>query len=173
MQIVSCLDAYLAGFPRAVSHTHKHRSSEIKSDVDYVYKGDTYPSWAFILLTVRMLMRPEDFFPPKTTTFNIQLSNLFLLFCRLNHYKSPTAATEGISKWASMCFSAAVAINEAGKYSQEWMDHGSVLWAVQKPGASHQKHRHHGRGICATTVSYSMNPWTENMTSSALYLEEN
>ena len=44
MQIVSCLDAHLAGFPRAVSHTYKHRSPEIKSDVDYVYKGDTYPS---------------------------------------------------------------------------------------------------------------------------------
>lgn len=55
----------------------RHSSPEIKPSVDYVYKGDTYPSPAFILLTVRMLMRPEDFFPPKTTALNIQLGNLF------------------------------------------------------------------------------------------------
>lgn len=48
-----------------------------------------------------------------------------------------------------MCFSAAGAINEAGRYSQpqqERMDHGSMLCAVRKPGASHRKHGHRSRG---------------------------
>lgn len=45
-----------------------------------------------------MLMRPEDFFPPKTTTLNIQLGNLFFLFCPINYYRSPTAATESLKR---------------------------------------------------------------------------
>lgn len=43
-------------------------------------------------------MRPEDFFPPKMTTLNIQLGNLIFLFCAINYYRSATAATESLKR---------------------------------------------------------------------------
>lgn len=43
-------------------------------------------------------MRPEDRFPPKTTPLTKQRGNLFFLFCPINYYRSPTAATGSLKR---------------------------------------------------------------------------
>lgn len=43
-------------------------------------------------------MRPEDGFPPKTTPLTKQRGNLFFLFCPINYYRSPTAATGSLKR---------------------------------------------------------------------------